>query len=171
MRCGRKCGAPESRARDARGGRAASRRAHRQDPRPRVLPQASALLVLAEQVLDRIMMLDEGRLDHDVAEIFLDSEVAFQHRLDDLLVMRDAASHELEQIIVSATHEMAFHDLVDLANSRFEPREVPAAMLGQRDLGEYRQEFAELAHIHLGAVAGDVPRLLEPLYAGETGAR
>src|SRR4051794_875808 len=75
------------------------------------------LAVLAEQVLDRKMMFDEGRFYDDVAEIFLDSEVPLQHALDNRLIVRDAAGYESEQIVISAAHKMALEDLIDLTDS------------------------------------------------------
>src|SRR5437764_12775 len=132
--------------------------------------RAHFLAVLAEEVLDWIVMFDEGRFYHDVAEIFLDAEVSLQHALDNRLIVRDAAGYESEQVIISATHHMALEDLVDLSNPGFEPRKVAAAMLRQRDFGEDRQILTELAHVYQRAVAADVSRLLQPFHTGKTGA-
>src|SRR5207253_9836598 len=90
---------------------------------------------------------------------------------DNRLIVGDAAGYEPEQIVISATHQMAFENLVDLADPGFEPRKVAAAMLRQRDFGEHRQILTELAHVYELAVAGDVSRPLQSFYTGKAGAR
>lgn len=71
------------------------------------------------------MMLDEGRLDHDVTEIFLDAIVASQHPFDDRLIMHHAARHEFGQIAVAAAYQMAFEDFIEFANAYFNREKSP----------------------------------------------
>lgn len=56
----------------------------------------------AEQLLDRIVILDERRLDHDIAEVLLNIDALPEHVLSDAVVMGHAAGDELEQIVEAA---------------------------------------------------------------------
>src|SRR6266702_205212 len=113
---------------------------------------SEAELGLRKQPLDRAVRLDERRLDHDVAEVFLDADVAFEQRLDDFLVVVDAARDEAQQVVVAAADQMAFEDLVDFADRRLEADEVLAVVVAERDLGEHRERVAELLQPQLRAV-------------------
>ena len=116
------------------------------------------------------MMLDEGRLDHDIAEIFLDAVVALQHAFDDRLIMGHAARHEFQQIVVAAADQMAFDDFVQLADTRLEPGKVAGAMFGQRHFGKDGQIFAQLVQVDVRTIAGDVAGLFQPLHPRQAGA-
>src|SRR3990167_4731977 len=105
------------------------------------------------------MVLDEGGFDDDVAEIFFDAIIAFEHTLDDRLIVRDTARHEFQQIVIAAANQMAFDDLVELRDTAFETRKVAATVLAERNLGEYRQDLAQLVPVAVCALAGDVARL------------
>src|SRR3712207_6315548 len=66
---------------------------------------------------------------------------------------------------------MALDDLVDVPDIGLEAAEIIAPVIGQRDLGEDRDRVAQLPQIDVGAVAGDVARLLEPLEPHQAWAR
>jgi hypothetical protein len=89
---------------------------------------------------------------------------------NDLLVVVHAACDEAQQVVVAAADQVAFHDLVDLADAHLELDEVFALVVLQRDLGEHQQRVAELLEPEVRAVAGDVAGLLQPLHADQAGA-
>ena len=65
-------------------------------------------------------MLYEGRLDHNITEVFLDAEVPFEHPFNDFLVVGDTPGYEPQQIVVPPAYQVAFENLVNLPNFRFE---------------------------------------------------
>ena len=75
------------------------------------------------------MRLHERRLDDDVAEVLLDADVALEQPFDDLLVVVDAAREEAQQVVVAAADQVAFEDLVDLADRGLEADEVLAVVV------------------------------------------
>jgi hypothetical protein len=79
--------------------------------------------------------------------------------------MGDAAGQEPKQIIIAAADEMAFHQFLDVANTRLELGEIVNAMVGQRDFGEDRYAVDQLVQVDLCAVSGDVTCLLQALHA------
>src|SRR6185437_9321058 len=81
-------------------------------------------IAVRKERFERVMRLHERRLDDHVAEVLLDANIAFEQLFDNALVMTDTARHELEQVIVSAAHQMAFDNLVDIADCRHELDEV-----------------------------------------------
>src|SRR5688572_2711101 len=83
------------------------------------------------QPIDRVVVLDERRLDDDVAEILLDADIAFQQALDDFLVVVHAARDELQQVVVAAADQMAFDDFVDRTDAGLEFDEVLALVVLQ----------------------------------------
>jgi hypothetical protein len=114
-----------------------------------------------------LLVFDEGRFDYDVAEVFLDPETAFQHSLNDRLVVHHAARDELQEIVVAAADEVALDDFIDLANARFEEREIAAAMFRQRDVGKDDQKFAEFVEVDKSAVTGDIAGAFKAFFTGE----
>src|SRR5580765_6275392 len=84
--------------------------------------------------------------------------------------MRDAAGHELEEVVVAPADEVAFDHLVHLPDAGLESREVLHVVVAQRDLGEDRDGLAELRDVDMRVVPDDVPRLLKALHADEAGA-
>jgi hypothetical protein len=78
------------------------------------------LLSLAEQGLHGQVCADNGRLQHDVAEILRDADVALQQSFDHGLVVHDAVGDEAEQVVVAAADQVAFHQFVHAGDRTFE---------------------------------------------------
>ena len=128
-------------------------------------------LLRRKQFLDWVVSFDEGRLDHDVAEVFLDVDVLLEHILDDALIMDHAARDELQQIVESAAHQVALDDFVDAADGGFKLCEVFATVVGQRHLSEHQLHGAQFFELQLGTVTDNKARLLKPLYPDQARAR
>ena len=104
-------------------------------------------MLLPEELHQRVVHLHDGRLDHDVAEVLRDADVALQDLLDEALVVGDPARHELEQVVVAAADEVALDDLVHGTDAGLEAGEVLQVVVGQRDLREDGDGLAQLGDV------------------------
>ncbi len=78
--------------------------------------------------------------------------------------------NEAQQVVVAAADQVAFQYLVHFAQRGFEAGEVFAAVVREGDFGEHREGVSELLQAQVGAVAGDVACLFQPLDADQAGA-
>ena len=116
------------------------------------------------------MRLGEGRLDDDEAEILVDADLGIDQPLHHRLIVADPRGHELDKIVVAARDQMAFHRLLDLLQRLLKAGKVDLAVVLQGDLGEDGQGRAQLGHVDLRRIAGDIARLLQLLNAHQAGA-
>lgn len=75
--------------------------------------------------------------------------LGYEENLDQRLICADAAGYDLQQIVIPATDQVAFDDLVHFPYRRLEASEILAPVIGQRDLGEHHDELAELHQIDM----------------------
>src|ERR1700674_911670 len=134
-------------------------------------PSRTLTVVLGKQAFERIVILHERRLDDDEAEVLLDADIAFKQAFNDALIVTHAARDELQQVVVSAACQMAFHDFIHVLDRRDKLDEVLAAMIGKRDFSEDNLHVAQLLQLDLRAISDDISRLLKPLHADQARAR
>src|SRR5262249_28311018 len=89
-----------------------------------------------EQCLQRQGVLHNWRFQHNVAEVLLDPDIAFEQVFHALLIVVDVAAYETQQIIVTAADKMTFHQLVNVAHIGLESYEIFLAVIDQGDFGE-----------------------------------
>jgi hypothetical protein len=75
-------------------------------------------------------------LDHDIAEVFFDADVAVEDRFHQLLVSSDILYDELEQVVVSAAYKMTFLERFVATNVGLEFYEGLTPVIMQRHFSE-----------------------------------
>ena len=88
--------------------------------------------------------LNDRRLQHDIAEVFLDPDVALKQVFHPRLVVVDVAANEAQQPVVTAADKMTFHQFVDVAHIGLELYEIFLAVIDQGDFGEDRYALCQL---------------------------
>jgi hypothetical protein len=97
----------------------------------------------------------DRRLDHDIAEILFDTDVAFEDALDDRLIVGNGTRDKLQQVIVTAADKMAFEHFWYCRDASLEFREILRAVVAKGDLGKDNDRLPQLVQRDLGTVAGD----------------
>ena len=92
------------------------------------------------------------RLDHDIREVLVDPEVAFQQFLHDLLILGDAARNEFQQVVIPAAQQVTFDHVLVVLDLVFEFHEILAAMVCQRHLGEHGHVLSQFLEVYHGTV-------------------
>src|SRR5262249_57440575 len=108
-------------------------------PPPMTMKSAlSAAIAIPQQRPQVDVLPQEDALDDDVAEVLVDTDIALEDGLHQLLIMGDVAGDEFEQVVVAPAHEMAFLQLAATPDFGFELDEILAPVIAQRHLGEDR---------------------------------
>lgn len=116
------------------------------------------------------MRLDDGGLQHDEGEIFVDADVHVGQAFHDRLVFADAGGDEFQEIVVAARDQMAFDHLVHLLDGRQEAGEIDLPVVLEGDFGEDGERLPELADIDLRRIAVDIAFGLQLLHSHQAGA-
>ena len=102
------------------------------------------------------MRFDQGRFQHDEAEVLVNADIRIEEPLHQRLILFDSGGDEFYEIVVASRNQMALDHLIDLLDRSKKSREVELTVVLQSDFGEHRQRLAQFSDIDLGRITLDI---------------
>jgi len=113
-------------------------------------------------------ILNDRRFYNNVTEILFDTDISVEDTFHQLLIMRDIPCDKAQEVIISATHQVAFEDLIDISDAGLELNEILTPMVRESNLRKNRDGIRKPCQIDVGTVARNIAaglQSLDPLQA------